>query len=165
MELLRQFSRKRSVFKYLYNHFWDNNILRGFQSGFISWESTVNQLTRLYLYDTFCQALNNGKEVRFVFCDLNRILTMLGNAGVIRKHRAAVISGNLLKWFISYLENIWQCVVTPWVQSEWNYIHAGVPLGSIPGLLLFLLYVNDIVTEFFTLLRMAQVHFLMLKIL
>ena len=35
---------ERAVFKYLYNHFRDNNILKPFQSGFIPGDSTVNQL-------------------------------------------------------------------------------------------------------------------------
>ena len=34
---------ERLVFKYLYNHFLDNNILTSFQSGFRPGDSTVNQ--------------------------------------------------------------------------------------------------------------------------
>ena len=57
---------ERLVFKYLYNHLRDNNILTSLQSCFIPGDSTVNQLT--YLYDTICQALDNSKEVHAVFC-------------------------------------------------------------------------------------------------
>ena len=38
---------ERLVFKYLYNHLRDNNILTSLQSGFIPGDSTVNQLTYL----------------------------------------------------------------------------------------------------------------------
>ena len=58
-------SLERLIFKHIYNHFPENNIITFFQSGFISGDSTVNQLT--YLYKTFCQALDSGKEVRAVF--------------------------------------------------------------------------------------------------
>ena len=52
---------ERLVFKYLYNHLIDNNILTSLQYGFMPVDSTVNQLT--YLYNTICQALDQGKEV------------------------------------------------------------------------------------------------------
>ena len=53
---------ERLVFKYLYNHLRHNDLLTALQSGFISGGSTMNQLT--CLYDTFCQALDSGKEAR-----------------------------------------------------------------------------------------------------
>ena len=130
-------SLERAVFKYLYNHFRDNNILSSFQSGFITGNSTVNQLN--YLYNTFCQAIDEGKEVRVVFCDVSKAFDRVWHAGLIHKLRAAGITGHLLKWFVSYLEKRRQRVVVSCVQSEWNYISDGVPQGSILGPLLFLL--------------------------
>ena len=38
---------ERLIFKYLYNHIRDNNLLTSLQSGFIPGDSTINQLTFL----------------------------------------------------------------------------------------------------------------------
>ena len=143
---------ERLVFKCLYNHFLDNNILTSFQSGFSSGDSSVNQLT--YLYDTFCHALDSGKEIRVVVCDISKAFDRVWHSGLIQKLKAAGVSGNLLQWFTNYLKNRKQCVVLSGVMSIWNYIKAGVPQGSILGPLLFLLYINDIVTEILSKIRL-----------
>ena len=106
---------ERLVFKYLYNHLLDNNILTSFQSGFRPGDSTVNQLT--YLYDTFCQALDSGKEIREVFCDISKAFDRVWHSGLIHKLKAAGVTGNLLQWFTSCLENRKQRVVLSGVKS------------------------------------------------
>ena len=136
---------ERAVFKHLYNHFHDNNILTPLQSGFIPGDSTTNQLT--FLCNTFCQALDSGKEVRIVFCDVSKAFDRVWHTGLLCKLKAAGVSGSLLSWLGSYLSNRRQRVTLPGTQSNWNYIHAGVPQGSILGPLLFLLYINDIVKD------------------
>ena len=92
---------ERLIFKYVYNHFLENNILTSFQSGFRMEDSTVNQLS--YLYNTFCQALDAGKEVRAIFCNISKAFDRVWHAGLIHKLKSAGISGNLLSWFTNYL--------------------------------------------------------------
>ena len=129
---------ERLIFKQLYNHLRDNNILSSLQSGFIPADSTVNQLT--YLYNVFFQALDSGKEVRAVFCDISKAFDRVWHVGLLLKLQAAGVTGKVLDWIKSYLSDRRQRVVIPCGTFDWTSIHAGVSQGSIFGPLLFLVY-------------------------
>ena len=114
------------------------------QSGFIPDDSTVNQVT--YLYNTICQVLDHGKEVRAVFCDISKVLTMYVTPVFFENLRQQE-SSTVLNWSWSYLSDRKQRVVLPAASSDWIYILAGVPQGSVLESLLFLLHINDIVND------------------
>ena len=119
---------ERIAFKYLYNHFLENDILTPLQSGFTLGDSTVNQL--LFLYNAFCKSLDAGKEIQVIFYDISKAFDRVWHAGLIHKLRAAGISGNLLDWLTNYIFKRRQRVVLPGVDSLWTFIKASVPQGS-----------------------------------
>lgn len=127
----------------MFNFFRDQQIITCLQSGFVSGDSTVNQLVDIY--NTFCKALDDGKEVRAIFCDISKAFDRVWHKGLIYKLKQAGIDTTLLQWLVSYLSNRKQRVVIPGACSDWVVIEAGVPQGSILGPLLFLIYINDIV--------------------
>ena len=98
-------------------------MLSNLQSGFTPGDSTTNQLT--YLYEFISKSLDNGKEIRAVFCDISKAFDKVWHRGIIHKLSHLGINGNLLNWFKSYLENRTQRVVI----NGYKFILAGVPQG------------------------------------
>ena len=81
---------ERCVHKHLFNYINRNNLLTPFQSGFIPGDSTTNQL--LHTYHTFCEAVDNGKEVRVVFCDISKAFDRVWHKDLLYKLAAMGIS-------------------------------------------------------------------------
>jgi hypothetical protein len=89
------------VFKYLFNFFRENFIISIWQSGFLPGTSTVTQL--IEIYDQFCKAVSQGKEIRVVFLDISKAFDRVWHAGLLHKLKGHGIGGTLLKWLQSYL--------------------------------------------------------------
>ena len=95
----------------------------------------------------FCEAVDNGKEVRVVFCDISEAFDRVWHKGLLFKLADIGCSKSLLRWCTSYLSGRRQIVVINGMISELASIFAGVPQGSILGPLLFLVFINDIVNN------------------
>ena len=143
---------EKIVHKHVFNFFSTNNVITSLQSGFVPGDSNANQLVDIY--DTFSKALDDGLEARAVFCDISKAFDRVWHKGVSLKLKSVGLSGSLLGWFQNYLSDRKQRVVLPVGCSTWVSINAGVPHGSILGPLLFLIYINDIVKDINSIIRL-----------
>ena len=153
---------EKIIFKYLYNYLQEYEILTRYQSGFHPWDSTVNQL--LEIYHIIIENLDKGKNIKFIFCDVSKAFDKVWHDGLLFKLKKYGIQGNLFEWFTSYLSDRKQRVHNEGFSSTWADTLAGVPQGSVLGPYLFLLYINDIVDNIQSNIRLFadDTHFLLL---
>ena len=144
---------ERCVYKYLNNYLLDNAIITALQSGFRQGDSAINQL--LDISNDISKALDSGKEIRVIFCNISKAFDRVWHRGLLGKLRSIGVGGSLLSWFGNYLEGRQQRVILRNnISSSWKLIKAGVPQGSILGPLLFIIYINDIVSTIHSKIRL-----------
>ena len=80
----------------------------------------VNQLVDIY--NTFCKALDDGKAVRAIFCDISKAFDRIWHKGLLYKLEEIGIKSTLLHWLASYLSNRKQRVVIPGGMSDWRFL-------------------------------------------
>ena len=83
------------------------------------------------------------RGTRAVFLDISKALDKVWHEGLISKLKSNGIQGKPLNLIIIFLSNRQQRVVLNGKSSEWKYVSAGVPQGSVPGPLYILVYIND----------------------
>jgi hypothetical protein len=74
---------ERIVYRHVYNHLVNNNLIYKYQSGFLPKHSTVHQL--LELYNSILNSLEKKEFSCFVFCDFSKAFDKVWHTGLIHK--------------------------------------------------------------------------------
>ena len=136
---------EKLLFDTLYCHLCDNNLLTKNQSGFRPGDSTINQLlaTAQKIYLNF--EASPSRETRAVFLDHSKAFDRVWHDGLLFKLECSGISENVMILIRNVLRDHKQRVLLSGKSSQWESISAGVPQGSVLGPLFFLVYINDLV--------------------
>ena len=54
----------------------------------------------------FCEAVDNGKEVRAVFCDISKAFDRVWHKGLLHKLYGIGCSGKVLSWFLVIFQGV-----------------------------------------------------------
>ena len=126
-----------NIMKHLHSH----NILTDNQHGF---QRRSCEIQLIITIGDLANTLNNKEQFDVILLDFAKAFEKVPNRRLLQKVEKCGVRGNILKWITSFLQNRTQQMVLEGQSSAPTSVLSGVPQGTVLGLLLFIININDL---------------------
>jgi hypothetical protein len=133
------------LYSSIFSHLQTNNVIIPNQHGFRQGLSCETQL--ISIFHDLALSMDNRDETDIIFLDFKKAFDRVPHCHLIAKLRALKIDANVLAVVESFLRDRSQRVIVDGCLSESVPVPSGVPQGSVIGPLLFTVFINDIVVN------------------
>ena len=135
---------EKIMFRRTVKHLEDHDVIFAKQFGFRTNHST-NDAIHL-LIGELLDGLKDKNKILAIFIDLKKAFDTVDHSLILTKLESYGIRGGELEWYRSYLSDRFQYTSMNGVVSEKRKLLVGVPQGSLLGVLLFQIVINDLHT-------------------